>query len=97
MNSGFDKIGKKKTKNQQPLPDGGSGTEGDPNTSGFESGSQVIGTGDKLPSSGNGSQIIPEKDIIYCRDPSLLEETGFQLRSMIQHHNFLDIKAVMKR
>ena len=35
-------------------------------------------------------------NIIYCRDPTLLEDVTLNMRNLIQHENYMDLKSFIK-
>ncbi len=35
-------------------------------------------------------------NIIYCRDPTLLEDQTLNMRNLIQHENYMDLKSFIK-
>lgn len=55
-----------------------------------------------LPSGVTMESCVQEKAIVFCRDPSLIEDAQvgngiYQMRLLIQHENTLDLKELIRK
>jgi hypothetical protein len=85
MGAGYDAISSKRRKTTDPSGGDKSNEDGSmPSSNILCSGGALLGQGEEIPMFIN--------NIVYCRDPKIMEEKCLLLRNLMQHENFLDIK-----